>query len=145
MIALHPPLSGMPSAFVALLVFVELLRLSSRFRLSLEVTRHVLVIAVVGSTLAVFLSGYQASGSLGELLPQVQEELGRHHAWGRGLLINSLLMGTFTWIARRATHGKGVILALYFVTLAVQVVLSVYVGFMGGSLVFDRGLGVSAR
>jgi len=145
MIALHPPLSGMPSAFVVLLALVELLRLSPRFYVSLAVTRKVLVAAVVVSTLAVFLSGYQASGLLGDLAPQVQEELGRHHAWGRGLLINSLLMGAFTWLGGRATHGKGFVLALYIVTLIVQLGLTAYVGYMGGGLVFDRGLGVSVR
>lgn len=144
MIALHPPLSGMPLAFVVLLALLESCRIVPTFRSSLAVTRHVLVCAVVVSTIATFLSGYQASSDLGDLAPAVQDELGSHHAWGRILLINSLLMGTFSWLAKRATHGKGALWALYFLALGVQLVLSVAVGFMGGELVFGRGLGVRA-
>jgi uncharacterized membrane protein len=142
MIALHPPLSGMPLAFVTLLVVVESLRIVPKFRLTLKSARNVLVAAVVVSTLATFLSGYQASGSLGDLAPEIQEELGSHHAWGRILLINSLVMGTFAWLAARATHGRRLVLALYLVALTIQLALSVAVGFMGGELVFGRGLGI---
>ncbi len=142
MIALHPPLSGMPLAFVALLTLLEVSRLVPSLRSSLRVTRRVLVCAVVVSTIATFLSGYQASSSLGDLNPVVQEELGSHHAWGRILLINSLLMGTFCWLSARATHGRSALSVLYFVALAVQLALSLSVGWMGGELVFGRGLGV---
>lgn len=144
MIALHPPLSGMPLAFVTLLALLELSRIVPKLPSFPAVTRHVLVCAVVVSTVATFLSGYQASSSLGDLLPAVQQELGSHHAWGRILLINSLLLGTFSWLATRATHGKGALSVLYFLALAVQLALSVTVGFMGGELVFGRGLGVRA-
>lgn len=145
MIALHPPLSGMPMAFVTLLALVELCRFSPKLRASLHVTRRVLIAAVVVSTLATFLSGYQASGDLKDLAPEVEGELGSHHAWGRLLLITSLMMGAFAWIAGRATRGKGFVSALYLCTLAAQVALCASVGFMGGALVFERGLGVLAR
>lgn len=144
MIALHPPLSGMPLAFVILLALVEVCRMFSKCRATLEVTRSVLLAAVIVSTVAAFLSGYQASGSLGDLAPAVQEDLGSHHAWGRALLINSLVMGTFFWLGARATHGKRFVEAIYFFALALQLGLSVAVGYMGGELVFGRGLGVRA-
>lgn len=145
MIPLHPPLSGMPLAFVVLLALVELCRLSKKFGASLDVTRRVLLLAVVCSTVATFLSGYQASSPLGDLAPEVGDELGSHHAWGRILMINSLVMGTLAWIVGRARHGKGVVSFLYFATLVTQVVLTLYVGSLGGTLVFERGLGVAAR
>jgi uncharacterized membrane protein len=118
------------------------LRIAPKFRLAFEKTRNVLVAAVIVSTLATFLSGYQASGSLGDLKPEVQEELGSHHAWGRILLINSLVMGTFSWLATRATHGRRLVVAIYLVALGIQLALSIAVGFMGGELVFGRGLGI---
>lgn len=142
MIALHPPLSGMPLAFVVLLVVVEALRCFCGWRDSLVVTRRVLLIAVIFSTACAFLSGYQASSPLGDLSVEVQDALREHHAYGRLLLINSLLMGTFAWIAARAVHGKRGISALYVMTLLVQLALTLWVGYLGGSLVFERGLGV---
>ena len=145
MIALHPPLSGMPLAFVVLLVVVEVLRCFGAWRERLLVTRRVLIISVVVSTCCAFLSGYQASSPLGDLSVEVQDALGQHHAYGRLLLINSLLMGTFSWIAARAVHGKQVMIALYLVTLVIQLGLTLWTGYMGGSLVFDRGLGVAVR
>lgn len=145
MVALHPPLSGLPFGFVTLLAVVELLRLAPSRNESLSTTRRVLIIAIVVSTLATFLSGYQASDSLGDLSPEVQGELGRHHAYGRFLLINALLMGALSWIASRAIHGKRVMMALYIATVIAQLGLTVAVGYMGGALVFERGLGVQAR
>jgi uncharacterized membrane protein len=73
----------------------------------------------------------------------VQNALGQHHAYGRLLLINSLLMGTFSVIAARAVYGKKGMSALYVVTLVLQLLLTLWVGFLGGSLVFDRGVGVT--
>ena len=143
MIALHPPLSGMPLAFVVLLVVVEVLGCFGSRRASLVVTKRILLLSVIGATIGAFLSGYQASSPLGDVSPEVQEALGQHHAYGRLLLINSLLMGTFSWIASRAVHGKKGIVVLYVVTLAVQLMLTLWVGYLGGSLVFDRGVGVT--
>jgi uncharacterized membrane protein len=143
MIFLHPPLSGMPLAFVGLLVVVEVLRCFGSWRGSLLTTQRILLISLIGSTICAFLSGYQASSPLGDLSSDVQNALGQHHAYGRLLLINSLLMGTFSLIAARAVHGKKGISALYVVTLVFQLLLTLWVGFLGGSLVFDRGVGVT--
>jgi uncharacterized membrane protein len=52
-------------------------------------------------------------------------------------------MGTFAWIGARAVHGKKGIWVLYVLTLLVQLALTLWVGYLGGSLVFDRGLGVT--
>jgi len=143
MIALHPPLSGMPLAFIALLACVELLGIRAALREPLKMTRAVLIIAVVVSTVVVFLSGYQASNPLGDLSPEIQAALGTHHALGRLLLINALLLGTFAWLESRATHGKRVLIMLYCVALLVQLGLTLMVGYLGGGLVFSHRLGVS--
>ncbi len=145
MVALHPPLSGLPLGFVLLLACVEALRVRPTLRPTLLITRRVLIIAVIFSTVATFLSGYQASGDLGDLAADVQGELGRHHAYGRLLLINSLVMGTFSWIAGRAVHGRTFVTVIYYITLAIQLGLTIAVGWMGGALVFERGLGVRVQ
>ena len=131
MVALHPPLSGIPLGFVVLLTVVEAFRMAPRWSESLAVTRRVLIIALVLSTTVTFISGYQASGSLGDLIPEVQKDLGDHHAYGRLLLINALVMGTFSWIAARALHGKKFVEGVYYATLLLQLVLTILVGSMG--------------
>jgi uncharacterized membrane protein len=144
MIALHPPLSGMPLAFIAMLACVELLRARTCWRQSLGVTRTVAILGVIASTSLAFLSGYQASSPLGDLPPDIQGALGTHHAYGRLLVVNALLMGTFAWLESRATHGRSVVSLLYFATLIAQLALSVLVGYLGGELVFTHRVGVAA-
>ena len=145
MIPLHPPLSGMPLAFVVLLVIVEVLRRSVPWRDRLQTTQRVLLVSVIVSTICAFLSGYQASSPLGDVSREVQDAVGQHHAYGRLLLINSLLMGTFSWIGARAVHGRRGISVLYFITLVAQFVLTLWIGYLGGALVFDRGVGVNVQ
>lgn len=142
MIALHPPLSGMPLAFIAMLSCVELMRTRVAWRSSLRLTRNVALVAVVVSTGVSFLSGYQASSPLGDLSTDIEAALGTHHAYGRLLLINALLMGTFAWLEARAARGRGVLFCLYLTTLLAQLGLTLLVGYLGGSLVFTHGLGV---
>ena len=101
-----------------------------------------LVIITALSTACVFFSGYQASSSLVDMAAVVEAELGTHHAVGRLLLINAIVMATFFRVSRVATHGRAVFRCLYVVTLLLQLLLTVWVGYMGGNLVFHRGLGV---
>lgn len=144
MLALHPPLSGMPLAFVTLLACVEVARISPPLRAKLVVTRRVLILAVVVSTSLAFLSGYQASSPLGDVSADIQSAIGRHHAYGRLLLINALLMVSFAWLGGRALHGRKTLLSLYVVSLVAQLALSLFVGYLGGDLVFGYGVGVTA-
>ena len=132
----------MPLALILMLSCVELARTTTRWRQSLRTTRSVVILAVVLTTTFAFFSGYQASGPLGDLPPQVQAALGSHHAYGRLLLVNALLLGTFAWLEARATHGRRVLSLLYAVTLIAQLVLTLFVGYLGGALVFTHRLGV---
>ena len=132
----------MPLAFIVLLSCVELARIVSKWRYKLHGTRSIAILAVVLSTGFAFFSGYQASSPLGDLPPHIQEALGSHHAYGRALLVNALLLATFAWLEGRATHGKGVMSLLYIVALIVQLGLTIFVGYLGGGLVFTHRLGV---
>lgn len=142
MIQLHPPLSGFPLACIVLLVVVEVFALLGRSSDRVEWARRFLVFAVLLATSAAFLSGYQASSPLSEAPSQIQDALGVHHAVGRLMLINSILLAAFALVATRALHGKRVILSLYHLTVIIQLGLAVWVGSLGGSLVFDHGVGV---
>ncbi|MEY4669245.1 MAG: hypothetical protein RL518_1944 [Pseudomonadota bacterium] len=131
----------MPLAFIVMLSCIELLRIRPGWRETLRVSRAVALVAVVVSTGIAFLSGYQASSPLGDLAPDIQGALGTHHAYGRLLLINALLMGTFAWLESRALRGGAVLFLLYLVTLFVQAGLTLLVGYLGGELVFTHGIG----
>ena len=142
MVQFHPPLSGMPLAFALLAVAAELVRLKASLRLKADVIRLAALSGCVFTTAAAFFSGYQASNGLPELSHEVEVALGSHHAWGRMLLIDGVLVCAFAWIGTIATHGKGIFAALYYSTLVLFVTLALYVGSLGGSLVFDHALGV---
>ncbi len=113
-------------------------------RAKLLVTRRILIFAVVVSTALAFMSGYQASSPLGDVSADIQSAVGRHHAYGRLLLINALLMVSFAWLGGRALHGRKTLLFLYSVSLVTQLALSLFVGYLGGDLVFGYGVGVTA-
>lgn len=141
MIALHPPLSGAPLSFVVLLVMIEALSIT-RVGRSLSSFRSVVVVAVVAATFASFFSGYQAVSDLGEIPEATSSLISEHHSTGRLILFNSVFLATTFWISKVATHGRPLFYGMYYVALAVQLALAVWVGFLGGRLVFTHGVGV---
>lgn len=145
MIPLHPPLSGFPLSCGALLVCVELFCLFRGSPERLESVRKFLVFSSLASTLATFLSGYQASAPLRELAPDIANTLGSHHAFGRLLLINSIALAVFYLVSSRAVYGKTVMRAFYALTVMLQFALAIISGGLGGSLVFEHGVGVMSE
>lgn len=140
MVHLHPALSGMPFAFCLLLSMLELARLIPTWRAVAEAARKPVIIACCISAVAAFASGYHASSFLNDLSPGVEDALGSHHAWGRMVLIISIVMCALFWIAKVATHGRGVFVALYYIALTMLVALTVWVGYLGGELVFTHNI-----
>jgi uncharacterized membrane protein len=143
MVQFHPPLSGMPLAFATLLVVAELMRLKQAWRCKASVVRGAALVGCLLATLAAFFSGYQASDGLPDLEPPLAAALSTHHAWGRILLIDSVLLCTFAWISRIATHGKKMFEGIYYTVLLLFIAGVLYVGSLGGALVFEHGLGVT--
>jgi uncharacterized membrane protein len=142
MIDLHPSMSGLPLAGALLLVVSELLYCVPRLRPSRPIVQTTAVIACVVTVLAAFISGYQASSRAGELSGVVETAMANHHSFGRLLLINSLLLATFFFLSRVAVHGKRVVRALYYVSCLGHVVGTVWVGYLGGRLVFEHAVNV---
>lgn len=145
MIPLHPPLSGFPLSCGALLVCVELFCLFRGNSERVEPIRMFLVFASLTTTVATFLSGYQASAPLRDLSPDVANALASHHAFGRLLLINSIALAVFYLVSSRALYGKAIMRAFYALTVLLQFGLAVLSGGLGGSLVFDHGVGVRSE
>ena len=143
MIDLHPPASGLPLASVLLLCGAEVLRSFPRTRGTGEILRTTAVVACIVAVVAAFCSGYQASSRAAQLAPHVEAAMGWHHSLGKALLVNSLLLGTFYYLSRVAIHGKMAFCMLYYAVCFVQVIGTIWVGTLGGQLVFDHGVNVS--
>lgn len=145
MIPLHPPLSGFPLTCAALLVSVEFFCFVRGRSERVGAVRGFLVFASLVTTVATFLSGYQASAPLRELAPDIASALGSHHACGRLLLINSIALAVFYLVSSRALYGKAIMRAFYALTVLLQMALAILSGGLGGSLVFDHGIGVRSE
>jgi uncharacterized membrane protein len=141
MVALHPPLSGAPLSFVVLLVLIEILSIT-RFGRNLRSFRSVVVVAVTVATCASFFSGYQAVSDLGEIPETTSSLISEHHSLGRLLLFNSVFLATSFWISGVARHARSFFYGMYYVAVTAQLVLTLWAGFLGGSLVFTHGVGV---
>lgn len=108
----------------------------------MDVYRPALVVGVVCAASLSFLSGYQASSELGAISGEVERELGRHHSLGRFYLISALALGAFYLVRSRARHGRILLTSLYYAALLSVLLLTFWVGALGGDLVFEHGLGV---
>lgn len=142
MIDLHPPLSGLPLASALLLVAAEVMVLFPRFRATGTAIRNTAVVCCIVTVASAFLSGYQASSRAGALVIAVEDAMSRHHSFGRLLLINALLLGTFLLLSKHAVRGRRIMIGLYYVAFVVQVLGTVWVGYLGGQLVFEHGVNV---
>ena len=146
---LHPILSGFPATLVVLLLIVEGLRFFARARgeddAKVCAIRKFLVVALMVSVLASFLSGYSASNLLNELSKEHEALISSHHSFGKLLLVNSILLGVFFWLSQVALHGKVWFGRLYLAMLIGQFALSFATGGKGGEMVFDYGIGVVPR
>lgn len=145
MISLHPPLSGLPLAATLALVVCEVIAVFPVTRPRGILFRPVFVLGVVVAACLSFLSGYQASSDLGALSPEVEVELAKHHSLGRLYLLTALALGAFQLVRSRARHGRVLLGILYYLALVGVVIFTLWVGSLGGKLVFDRGVGVRSE
>ena len=142
MINLHPALSGLPLASLIFICAGEMLVCSKRFRAFRDPIRVAGVCFLVASVACAFFSGYSEVTRAGELEQAIEDAMARHHSMGRLLLLNSLALASFFFIAQIASHGRRLLLGLYYLTLCIQVALTLYVGFLGGELVFKHAVNV---
>jgi len=145
MISLHPPLSGLPLAAALALVVCEVIAVIPVTRSRGNLYRPGFVLCVVLAACLSFLSGYQASSQLRALSTEVEGELAKHHSLGRLYLLSALTLGAFHLVRGRARHGRAVLGVLYYLALVSVVALTLWVGSLGGKLVFERGVGVSTE
>ena len=94
----------------------------------------------------------EAGGQAGDQSPQdrsyqrivaAEETLELHYEVGRLLLVALFITLFFFELEPYAGHRRGILCWLYRATLALTLALVVYAGYLGGSLVFEHGLGVT--
>jgi len=143
MIDLHAPLSGLPLASVLLLCAAEVARFLPRIRSVSDIVRTTAVVSCIAAVAFAFVSGYQASSRALNLTPQVEEALQWHHSLGKALLVTALLLGTSYYLSRVATHGRGVFHGIFYIVALLHIAGTVWVGTLGGQLVFTHGVNVT--
>jgi uncharacterized membrane protein len=142
--AIHPPLSGFPLTCTTLLLLVELLYLVRSQPAAWSLLRTFLRWATVVATGVAFFSGYHASSQMGEIPQAASVAVSAHHSWGRLLLFVAIGLGVSGWLSGVAVHGRRLFSVVYLLMLTLHTVLTVWVGALGGRLVFQHGVGVVA-
>jgi uncharacterized membrane protein len=142
---LHPPASGLPLASALLLIAVEIFAVLFKYR-TLESTiyalRYTSVVACVIGVIAAFTSGYQASSLAIKISASAEDALAWHHTLSKGVLVASILLGAALYLSQVAVHARKVFVAAYYILLLVFVLSTVFVGKLGGELVFRHGVNV---
>lgn len=137
---IHPAVSGAAISFVVLLVILDL---SSWLRKRMLYSDGGPLVWAIGLSLAtIFFSGYLTEGFLAPPDdPLVRDAIARHHVVGRTAVILFPIMAVMRRLAssrRSIVWGVGYSVAVLVLTGAL-----VCGGAMGGTLVFEHGVGVT--
>jgi len=136
---LHPFFVHFPIALLLSAVLAHLLFWSRKHPSLLLFSRFLLVGAALGALLSA-LSGGWAEDAAGDLRAEVHEAIEQHETLGyiQAWLLPVLAM----WgVLRRKTMLERE-LSIFFGVMLLSTVLMLYTGWLGGSLVYEHGVGV---
>lgn len=139
---LHPIFSGFPLAFFLLLILFELLALKRNW--AKEASLVALTLTCLGVLLA-FFSGYQGHEFANQTHKVPEETIVWHHNLGRILLFATVALCCLGWASAHAKFHRTIFRSVYIGILLICLGLTVYVGFLGGELVFKYGAGVKVE
>lgn len=138
----HPVLASFPLAFIVLGFLLELCDLLRRDKIFGFVVRVMVVIATLGVA-AAFYSGYFAiEGAEGGSFAVPNDEVAFHHNFGRILLFMVVPLLILNFAKDKAVTSRQVWNGLYYIFFATCALISIYVGYLGGELIFKHGVGV---
>ncbi len=138
----HPAISGCSLAFWLLLGGLDIVSLWRTWRPSEEARWAFWGLCT--AILVTFLSGYVADGFL--YPPDdgaVSGRIADHHSWGRWAVFILPIVAGARLVAKR--RGDFISAIGYAISLSCLGAILLYVGYLGGSLVFDDGVGVMTR
>jgi uncharacterized membrane protein len=142
MLNLHPPLTAFPIVLLCLIAFLEVWAWARR--LDWQKPIEVILVLMVVAVGAAFFSGYQASDLADQTFAVPNEAIAWHHNCGRLLLFLSVPCAALRFVAARARFNRTAFGVAYALILVSSIGLALYVGYLGGQLVFKHGAGVYA-
>jgi uncharacterized membrane protein len=139
---LHPPLTAFPVALLVLLMAAEIAEL---FGVGVHQARRFMLAALVLTVPLTYFSGTYGSAAFSDAPVIVNEAIGGHQRSAK-MLILSLVPTVLFGFARGYFPPKerGVRIA-YWISLSTALVLVLYCSSLGGTLVFEYGVGVRAE
>lgn len=103
------------------------------------------LLAAVVMTAGAFLTGYHASDHADQSFAIPDQQISRHHLFGRLLLFTVVPLLVLKACALRASYARRVFRGAYLTLLALVFALAVATSHLGGELVFTYGAGVAAK
>lgn len=138
----HPPLSGVPSTLLCLIVGAELLSYFWQRDACRSFARTLLYILCIATPIT-YYSGYFGSDYASQSFSVPEDAIGEHQAYAQFFLISLVPCLVLQLAARDAEDSlkkylRGLYLALLFLSFAIGLLVS----FKGGELVFRHAAGV---
>lgn len=140
---IHPPLASFPFVILVLIFVFDGLALLSK-KESCSTCSSVLCITALPLSLLTYLSGYFSSEEASRAFSVSSDMISQHETWGKLLLLSLFALFVLRLCLDSAENPK-IIFPLYGACLIGSLALAGYTSFLGGSLIFDHGAGVSAE
>ncbi len=139
----HPPLTAFPAVLLLAAVIGEFLAVLTKARSWRDFSARALLLSLVFSPLT-FFSGYWGAENASQTFTINEELIANHEGYAKLFMLALFVTALLAMVSRRATLNVALFRGIYLTMLCVSTGLAVYVGFLGGSLVFLHGAGVSA-
>jgi uncharacterized membrane protein len=139
--SLHPPLVSFPFVLTWVVLFLDIFAFVKRDQTYEKMSLYLLNFTTVVTFIA-YQSGHQASQFASQTFSVSDQDIGVHFFWAKIFLFVILGALLFKWVAVSARFNQRVWQALSLLTISLAAALVLYVGQLGGDLVFQHGAGV---
>ena len=141
----HPPLSGVPSTLLCLIVGAELLSYFWKQDSCRSFARTLLYVLCVAAPIT-YYSGYFGSDFASQSFSVPEDAISEHQAYAQFFLISLVPCLVLQLAARDAEDSlKKYLRGLYLALLVLSFSIGMLVSFKGGELVFRHGAGVQLQ
>lgn len=144
LVHLHPICSAVATGTLFVVVVFELARVLQGERFKGRDALPLLQLLLALTAAAAFFSGYRGAEEASKSFVVGRELIEQHHSLGRLFFILAAATAVAGAVSRAAVYQRTFFRSLYLVLLAGAVCSGIVAGYMGGSLVFEHGAGVSA-